>query len=91
MPRVFIIGGANNPSREGLVSISVDGIKSKQVVAELSRRGIRAHIRVPDHYSGNILRPLKLDSCIRVSLCHYNSPDEVQCFLKAMGEIVAGG
>ena len=88
MPRVYIIGGADNPRRAGLVSIGVDGMESKCVVAELSKRGIRAHIRIPDHYSRGVLNPLKLDSCIRVSICHYNSADEARHFLRAMEEIV---
>ena len=48
----------------------------------------------PDHYSGNILNPLGLDGCVRVSMCHYNSRHEIAQFLTAMKEIAgpdAGG
>ena len=87
MQGVTIIGGVDNPAREGLVSITVDGTPSVDVVAELNNQGIRTHLRKADHYSRNILDPLQLDSCIRVSLCHYNSIPEVRKFLTAMKEI----
>ncbi len=89
MPGVTIIGGISNPAREGLVSLSVDGIDAIDLVAALNERGIRTHVRKADHYSGNVLTPLGLASCVRVSLCHYNSEREVAQFLAAMQEIVA--
>ena len=89
MPGVNIIGGVDNPAREGLVSLTVEGVPSVEVVATLNEQGIRTHLRKADHYSGNILDPLGLDSCVRVSLCHYNSVAEVAQFLTAMQAITA--
>jgi len=89
MAHVHIIGGVDNPAREGLVSIYVDGIDSKDVVARLNSEGVRTHLRKADHYSGNILDPLGLDSCIRVSMCHYNSAAEVAQFLGVMKNITS--
>ena len=89
MAGVHIIGGVDNPAREGLVSMYVDGMDSKDVVARLNAEGIRTHLRKADHYSGNILDPLGLDGCIRVSMCHYNSTNEVAQFLAAMKGITA--
>lgn len=91
MPQVRIIGGVDNPRREGLVACTVEGRETGQVIAALSARGIRVHIRKADHYSGNILNPLGLPNCIRVSMCHYNSLEEVGQFLTAMREIVEAG
>jgi selenocysteine lyase/cysteine desulfurase len=88
MPGVNIIGGVYNPAREGLVSLTVDGVKAVDIVEKLNAQGIRTHTRKDDHYSGNVLKPLGLDSCVRVSLCHYNSEAEVAKFLAAMAEIV---
>ena len=88
LPGVEIIGGIDNPAREGLVSFHVQGVASIDVVARLNNEGIRTHIRKADHYSGNVLDPLGLDSCIRVSLCHYNSAAEVARFLAVMKEMV---
>ena len=88
LPGVGIIGGAENPAREGLVSITLDGTDAPDLVTELRKRGIRTHTRKADHYSGNILDPLGLPSAVRVSMCHYNTLDEVRSFLAAMKEIV---
>ncbi|MGI9351223.1 MAG: aminotransferase class V-fold PLP-dependent enzyme [Rhizobiaceae bacterium] len=87
MGTVNIIAGVDNPSREGLVSICVNGVESADVVTQLEDAGIRVHIRKADHYSGNVLEPLGLDDCVRVSLCHYNSEQEVKQFLAAIAEI----
>lgn len=90
MERVRIIGGVDNPRREGLVACVVEGMETPDVIAALNERGIRCHIRKADHYSGNILDPLGLPNCIRVSMCHYNTLGEVGQFLTAMREIVEG-
>ncbi|MEP3423335.1 aminotransferase class V-fold PLP-dependent enzyme, partial [Ascidiaceihabitans sp.] len=65
------------------------GIDTADVVAKLGERGVRVHIRKADHYSGNVLNPLGLPSCVRVSMCHYNTEEEVAQFLEAMRDIVA--
>ena len=49
----------------------------------------RVHIRRADHYSGNVLGPLGMTDCVRVSMCHYNTVAEVAKFLQAMAEIAA--
>ncbi|MCP5087112.1 MAG: aminotransferase class V-fold PLP-dependent enzyme [Rhodobacteraceae bacterium] len=87
MEKVTLVGGVDNPAREGLVSLAVRGVDSADVVKRLNTEGIRTHLRRADHYSGNILDPLQLDSCIRVSMCHYNSVAEVARFLAVMKEI----
>jgi len=84
---VVIIGGAENEAREGLVSFSINDIDSAAIVQKLNDEGIRTHLRKADHYSGNILDPLNLKSCIRVSMCHYNSPQEVIKFLSVINQI----
>ncbi|NKX44539.1 aminotransferase class V-fold PLP-dependent enzyme [Roseicyclus persicicus] len=87
MEGVTILGGIDNPRREGLVSITVAGLPAPEVVTQLRARGIRTHTRKADHYSGNILTPLGLDAAVRVSMCHYNTEAEVAQFLQAMREI----
>jgi len=87
MDRVTLIGGIDNPAREGLVSMVVEGMPCEEVVKRLNADGIRTHLRKDDHYSGNILEPLGLKTCIRVSMCHYNSTAEVARFLAVTKEI----
>lgn len=90
LPDITIIGGADNPAREGLVSFASSKAPAPDIVAQLNARGIRTHTRKADHYSGNILDPLGLDGAVRVSLAHYNSEAEVAAFLDAMREISLG-
>jgi selenocysteine lyase/cysteine desulfurase len=85
---VTIIGGNNNPSRKGLVSFYVKDKPSLDIVSALRDKGIRVHIRKNDHYSGNILIPLNQESCIRVSMCHYNSIKEIKKFLRTLKQII---
>lgn len=88
LPGVTIIGGTDNPAREGLVSFYA-ATPTPEIVAALNAKGIRTHIRKADHYSGNILTPLGQPDCVRVSLAHYNSLDEVKAFLTAIREILS--
>jgi len=87
IPGVNIIGGVDNPAREGLVAFWIDGVPSVDIVKHLNHHGVRTHLRKADHYSGNILDPLNQESCIRVSSCHYNSVEEVGKFLLAMNSL----
>lgn len=87
MPGVRLIGGEGAEGREGVVSFCVAARESEAVVAFLNSRGIRTHTRKDDHYSGNVLKPLGLPSCIRVSYSHYNTLEEVAQFLAAMNEV----
>lgn len=90
LPGVRILGGADNPAREGLVSFWVEGRASADIVRALNDEGIRTHVRKADHYSGNILDPLGVSDCIRVSFCHYNSRAEVGRLLAVMDTLTGG-
>ena len=85
---VEIVGGFDNPLREGLVSLRVRGIASSDLVSALRDQNIRVHVRKDDHYSGNILNPLGWTDCVRISLCHYNTVAEVTRLLSALNKIV---
>lgn len=89
LPGVTILGGVDNPAREGLVSFLHADIPAEDIVAKLNAVGIRTHVRKADHYSGNILTPLGFSACVRVSMCHYNSRDEVRAFLSEMSQMVS--
>ncbi len=89
MEHVAILAGADNPAREGLVSIVVDGWSSEDVVEHLNQQGIRTHVRKADHYSGNVLEPLGLPDCIRISMCHYNTEQEIAQLLAVVRDMKA--
>lgn len=88
LPGVHVIGGIDNPAREGLVCFWADRIAAADIVDRLNAEGIRTHTRKADHYSGNILDPLGQDAAVRVSMCHYNSEAEVARFLSVMTDLL---
>ncbi len=88
MPEVTVIGGHDNSKREGLVSLYVEAIPCAEVVSQLNAEGVRTHVRKNDYFSGNILEPLNRPTCVRVSMCHYNTRTEVLQFLRIMESIV---
>ena len=81
LPGVTIIGEADNPARAGLVTFAHDTLEAADIVERLNAEGVRTHTRKADHYSGNVLNPLGLPAAVRVSMCHYNTLDEVAAFL----------
>ena len=89
MSEVVVIGGHDNPHREGLVSLYLEDIPCADVVSQLNAAGVRTHVRKNDYFSGNILEPLNRPTCVRVSMCHYNTRREVLQFLQAIEAIIA--
>ena len=89
MPAVTVIGGHDNSQREGLVSLYVEAIPCAEVVSQLNAQGVRTHVRKNDYFSGNILEPLNRPTCVRVSMCHYNTRAEVLQFLRILESIVS--
>lgn len=87
MTGVNIIGGIDNPAREGLVCFWHDDLTAFDIVEKLNAAGVRTHVRKADHYSGNILNPLGVEASVRVSMCHYNTVEEVARFLAVMKEL----
>ncbi len=86
--RVTIIGPPSIEGREGIISFNLDGLDSPELVLHFADRGIRVHARISDAYSRHVLALLGLEDCLRVSLCHYNSPTEVRQFLAALDDII---
>ena len=68
MPGINVIGGVDNPAREGLVCFWHDEVSAFDIVERLNAAGVRTHVRKADHYSGNILKPLGVDASVRVSI-----------------------
>ncbi|WP_323035352.1 aminotransferase class V-fold PLP-dependent enzyme [Pararhodobacter sp.] len=91
MPGVTLIAGDAVEGREGVVSMRLEGWDTLKLVEFLGERGIRVHIRKADHFSGNVLRPLGLPDCVRISFCHYNTTGEIARLLAAMEEAIAAG
>lgn len=86
LDKVTILAGPDNAAREGTVSFVVQGMCSEDVVRFLKNNGIRTHIRRADYYSSNILAPLGLTDCVRISMCHYNTVREVEHTLEVINQ-----
>ncbi len=86
---VAVIGRPSLEGREGIVSFNLAGISAPDLVQRFAANGIRVHARMSDAYSGHILAALGIPDCLRVSLCHYNTLDEVRRFLTVLQEIAA--
>jgi selenocysteine lyase/cysteine desulfurase len=53
--------------------------------------GVRVSARVPDAYSAVPLKALGWQNAVRLCAAHYNTPEEIDLFLKASGEIKGDG
>jgi cysteine desulfurase / selenocysteine lyase len=86
--RVKLIGVPKaDKRREAVFAFSIEGLDPSAVNRALAERGIFVHVRRHDAYSGQLLEALQAPDCIRVSLAHYNSLDEVELLLGALAEI----
>lgn len=75
--------------KEPCLGFSVIDMTSGEVVGRLAQDGIRVHNRVSDAYSRHTLEALGIEECVRVSLCHYNTPEEVDAFLTAVAGLAS--
>ncbi|MBL9216809.1 MAG: aminotransferase class V-fold PLP-dependent enzyme [Opitutaceae bacterium] len=75
--------------REAVFAFSVAGAPTGRLVQEFGRRGVILHDRVSDAYSGHTLAALGVREVVRVSLAHYNTPAEVDAFLRALRDLLA--
>lgn len=91
-PRVRLIGKASADPRVRISTVAfvVDGLPSSAVVAALEARKLAA--RWGHFYARRAMEPLGLDpeqGLVRVSLAHYNTPDEVARVVEAL-ELMLG-
>ena len=89
LDRVSVIGPTNSEHRSGMVSFEIDGIPAADVVQALSDDGVRTHVRKCDYFSAGILVPLGIEACVRASVCHYNTLDEVERLLATVNRLIS--
>ncbi|MDB6095465.1 MAG: nitrogen fixation protein NifS [Verrucomicrobia bacterium] len=89
-PRVTL-HGQRDPvrGREAVFAFTIEGLTTGEIVQQFGNRGVIVHDRVTDAYSGHTLTALGVPEVVRVSLAHYNTPQEVETFLRVLAEIVA--
>ena len=68
--------------RACLVLFSLERMDSYQAVELYNRAGFRLHNRVRDAYSRHTLEAMGIPGGVRLSACHYNTPEEIDRFLR---------
>ena len=74
----------NLDTQEVIVSFNIKGRETVGLVDYFEQNGVRLHNRISDAYSRHTLSALGIEQCVRVSLCHYNTVEEVEIFLQLL-------
>lgn len=89
LENVSIYGEKENlKTREAIVAFNIKNKETENIVDYFEANGVRLHNRVSDAYSKHTLSGAGIEECVRVSLCHYNTIDEVNVFLKLLNNYV---
>lgn len=85
---VTLYGMGEDLSRQSLlVGFNLAGIESTAACALYQEAHIRLHAPGHDPFFAAMLKQLGIQSFVRLSGCHYNSPDEIEAFLKRTAEL----
>lgn len=87
LDNVSVVGPETSEHRSGMVSFTIEGHDSLDVVDALNADGVRTHARKQDYYSAGVLKPLGLENCIRASASHYNTRTEVEQMLATVNRL----
>lgn len=90
-PKTNIIGlqTADKNLRVPTISFTIDGVKSSEIPLLVDKHNIG--IRWGDFYARRLIEFLKLDKVdgvVRVSMVHYNTPEEVKKLITVLDEII---
>ena len=91
---VTAYGISDDLSRQSLlIGFNIDGIESGDLCDMYRGEQLRLHATGHDPFFGLMLQQLGISSFIRLSGCHYNSPEEIEKFLEATARFApaAGG
>lgn len=88
MKNVSVYGiGEDLSNHVGLVGFNLKGIRSTKGCELYKNKQFRLHAPGQDPYFGHMLQQLGIESFIRLSACHYNTPEEIEQFLIATASI----
>jgi len=87
LDNVDVVGPTTSEHRSGMVSFTIAGYDSLEVVDALNADGVRTHARKRDYYSAGVLEPLGLENCVRVSASHYNTRAEIEQMLATVNRL----
>lgn len=92
MPHVTVYGMGEDLSRQSLlVGFNLHGIESTRGCELYREQQIRLHAPGRDPFFAAMLNQLGISSFIRLSGCHYNTPEEIELFLKATASFAEEG
>lgn len=84
MDHVTVYGMGKDISRQSLlVSFNIDGYESVDACSFYKDNQLRLHAPGHDPFFADMLKQLGISSIVRLSGAHYNTPEEVETFLKA--------
>ena len=84
MKHVTVYGmGEDLSNRACLVGFNLEGIESTHGCALFKEKQLRLHAPGHDPFFAAMLKQLGISSFIRLSACHYNTPEEMDQFLEA--------
>lgn len=84
MKHVTVYGmGEDLSSRACLVGFNLEGIESAKGCELYKGKQFRLHAPGQDPFFAAMLKQLGISSFIRLSACHYNTPEEIELFLEA--------
>ncbi len=84
MKHVTVYGMGEDLTRHVcLVGFNLKGIESTRGCQLYRDKQLRLHAPGQDPFFAAMLKQLDIQSFIRLSACHYNSPEEIELFLKA--------
>jgi selenocysteine lyase/cysteine desulfurase len=87
MEHVSYYGIGEDLSRQTcLVGFNLDGMEATKGCELYKNRMLRLHAPGHDPFFAAMLQQIGLESFIRLSACHYNTPEEIELFLKATAD-----
>ena len=88
MDHVELIGVSDDlADRLCLLLFNVTGLPAAQASEHLHRHGLRVPHRVFESCEKYALKSLGVRDALRISACHYNTPDEIDTFLRIVGQL----
>jgi len=88
MDHVELIGvGDDLTDRVCLVLFNINGLPAAEASGYLHRQGLRVPHRVFESCEKYALESLGVRDALRISACHYNTPNEIDTFLRIVGQM----
>jgi len=88
MKHVTVYGMGDHLSKRAcLVGFNLEGIESARGCELYREKELRLHAPGQDPFFAAMLKQLGISSFIRLSACHYNTPEEIELFLEATASL----